>query len=89
MPDEKNHYGSGVLVTGAVLLALYIFCPVVFIVPLVAAEQHHWISGSVLEKVEIVFAPIQYLGEHVALYHDIIDAEFDCCERAGLVDLSK
>jgi hypothetical protein len=85
MSDEKNHYGSGIAIAAGALLAIYLFLPVVFLMPIFAADKHHWISRSLENQlIDVVIAPATFIADRVPVYERMLEAEGRFCERHGV-----
>lgn len=85
MSDEKNHYGGSIAVAAGVLLAIYFLFPAVFVVPILAALHHNWISEPLAEKITtVVLAPPGFLADRFPVYDRMLWAEYTFCERHGM-----
>src|SRR4051812_6776013 len=85
MSNEKNHYGSGIAITAGALLAMYLFFPVVFLVPIAVAEKHDWISWQLGETIEaVIIAPPSFIADRFPAYARMVNAEFAFCLRHGI-----
>jgi hypothetical protein len=90
MSETENMRGGHAIFIGVtVLLMTYIFLPVVFMMPISFAVEHHWVSQSSAEKIFIGFAPLGYIADRVPAYSSLIEAEFRFCESHGLLKASE
>lgn len=67
----------------ALLLGLYLICPYVFMIPMFFAIEHHWMPEAAFEKGLVVFAPLEFISNHVPAYRKMITAEGEFFSRLG------
>jgi hypothetical protein len=84
MSDEKKQYGGGLAIAAGVLLAIYVFLPFAFLIPLKLAMEHNWISVEVWQKSVVIFVPIEFITVRSPAYKRLLDEEHDFCAQHGL-----
>lgn len=85
MPEEKNHRASGLLVALGVLLAIYLFLPVVFLIPIDYARAQRWISKTAALQCNRFFVPHAIMSRFSAPFGELLRKEMDFCRSHELV----
>jgi hypothetical protein len=70
---EERH--AGVQITLAVLLATYFLCPYLYLLPFLIAARTGAIPFSSLQRVGVLFRPVEWLSLKVPAYEDLLSAE--------------
>lgn len=74
----ESHFGPVLGGCVALLLASYVFLPVVYAVPLLALR----VPDS---RLEAFFSPLEALGRKLPAYRDLIQKEANVCRKWGLL----
>lgn len=74
MQATSHKPGQGAIIIFCVLMFVYFFCPVLYILPLVAVYGKR---GNPPAPVLVCLKPVVYLEGHVPLYHTFLQREFD------------
>lgn len=74
---KRESNGHGILIAFSLFLALYLFVPFLFVVPLELLDQSAVLSGRLTAFNRYFFLPLTTLDAHCPPYHSLIQAEGD------------
>ena len=86
MPRKLEHPANWIVITAVLLLVVYLFFPIVLILPLEIGIKNGVLPESTRAVMEPAFAPLAWLYNHCAPYHALIDAEGGFFQRQGVID---
>jgi hypothetical protein len=85
MPGERNHRASGLLAALGVVLAIYLFPPIVLLIPIDYARAQRWISKAAALRSNRVFVPHAVMSRYCPPFGELLRKEMEFCRSHELV----